>query len=33
MVLNVDEANVKMASNKERELFWWLEIKDELNLY
>ena len=33
MVLFVGESDVKMAYNKERDLFWWLEIKDELNLH
>ena len=26
------ESSVKMTSNKERDLFWWLEMKDQLKL-
>ena len=32
IVIYVGESNVKMTSNKERELFWWLDIKDQLKL-
>ena len=31
-MLLVGESNVKMTSNKERALFWWLDIKDQLKL-
>ena len=32
MVLYLGESNVKMAYKKERDLFWWLNIKDKLKL-
>ena len=31
-MLYVGESNVKMTSNKERGLFSWLDIKDQLKL-
>ena len=33
IVLYVGESNVRMPSNKERDLFWWLEIEDQLKLF
>ena len=31
-MLYVDEYNVKMTSNKERDLVWWFDIKVQLKL-
>ena len=30
IVLYVGDSNVKMPCYKERDLFWWLDIKDQL---
>ena len=30
IVYYVSESNVKMPSNTERDLFWWLDIKHQL---
>ena len=32
IVIYVGESNVKMTSNNERDLFWCLDIKDQLKL-
>ena len=32
IVLYVGDSKLRMPSNKERDLFWWLDIKKELKL-
>ena len=32
IVKYVGESNVKITYNKEKDLFWWLNIKDQLKL-
>ena len=32
IVLYVGDSNVRMPSNKERDLFWWLDNLDQLKL-